>query len=117
MMSVVPPSPDEPRDPHRTDLPPIVVSTRRFDHQRGGDWPGSRGLVIDARRHSEDARVFSPSFPSVWVTDSIEVEMDDGGRWPADEFLAWIDAVRPHLIEATQRATEVKNQPINPDRR
>jgi hypothetical protein len=94
-----------------------VVSTRRFDHQRGGDWPGNRGLAIDGRRHSEDGRVFSPSFPTVWVTDSIDVDLDEaGGRWPADEFLAWIDAVRPHLIDAAQRATEAKNQPADPNR-
>jgi hypothetical protein len=114
-MLVLPANPDEPRDPRLVERPPIVVSTRRYDHQRGGDWPGNRGLVIDARRHSDSARVFSPSFPWVWVTDSIEVEMDDGGRWPADEFLAWIDAVRPHLIEAAQRATETKNQATDPN--
>jgi hypothetical protein len=115
-MLTMPPNPNEPPDPHLVQLPPIVISTKRYDHQRGGDWPGNRGLVIDAHRHSEDPRVFSPSFPSVWVTDSIEVEMDDSGRWPADEFLAWIDAVRPHLIEAAQRANQVKNQPADPRR-
>jgi hypothetical protein len=109
MMLVVPPSPDEPLDPPLVELPPIVVQTRRFDHQRGGDWPGNRGLFIEARRYTDDARVFSPGFPVVCVTDGIDVEMDEG-RWPADEFLAWIDAVRPHLIEAAQRATTVKTR-------
>lgn len=97
----------------RDEQPLIEVEVRRFDHQQGGDWPGNRGLVIDARRTSSSARVFSPYFPSVWVTDSIDVAMDDGGRWPADEFLAWIDAVRPHIVEAAQRATAVKNEPIS----
>lgn len=86
----------------------IEVTARRFDHQQGGDWPGMRGLVIEARRHSESARVFSSAFPAVYVSDSIDVDMDDG-RWPADEFLAWIDAVRPHLIEAAHRATAVRS--------
>ncbi|HEY0692857.1 MAG TPA: hypothetical protein VGD71_27920 [Kribbella sp.] len=45
--------------------------------------------------------------PAVYISDSIDVDMDEG-RWPADEFLAWIDAVRPHVIEAARRSTTVK---------
>lgn len=112
MMLSVPPNDN---DPYLAELPPIVVLTRRFDHQRGGDWPGNRGLVIEARRHSDDNRVFSLGFPPVWVTDGIDVEMRED-LWPADEFLAWIDAVRPHLIEAAARATAVKNAPIDTSR-
>lgn len=80
-MLVVPSNPDEPRDPSLVELPPIVVLTRRFDHQNGGDWPDNRGLVVEARRRTEGSGVFSSHFPAVWVTDSIEVEIDDGGRW------------------------------------
>jgi hypothetical protein len=51
--------------------------------------------------------VFSPGFPTVYLSDSIDVDMDEG-RWPADEFLAWIDAVRPHVIKAARRSTTAK---------
>jgi hypothetical protein len=93
--------------PPCTDQLPIDVETRRYDHQQGGDWPGNRGLAIGARRRSASARVFSPIFPTVYISDSIDVDMDDG-RWPADEFLAWIDAISPHLIDAARRRTTVK---------
>jgi hypothetical protein len=107
-MLVVPSDPDEPRDPSLAELPPIMVLTQRFDHQSGGDWPGSRGVNIEARRHTEDSDVFSTHLPSVWVTDSSEVDIAGEGRWPADEVLAWLDAIRPHVIEAARRAAAAK---------
>jgi hypothetical protein len=71
----------------RTEQLPIEVEARRYDHQQGGDWPGQGGLAIEARRRSDSARVFSPAFPTIYVSDSIDVDMEEG-RWPVDEFLA-----------------------------
>ncbi|GAA1582491.1 hypothetical protein GCM10009789_40320 [Kribbella sancticallisti] len=92
-----------------------MVTARRFDHQRGGDWPGKRGLVVEVRRHTDTSRVFAVDFPSAWVTDSIEVELDRaGGAGRPTSSLAWIDAVRPHLIEATHRAATSPPPPATP---
>jgi hypothetical protein len=88
----------------RIEQLPIEVEAR-YDHQQGGDWPGQRGLAIEARRRSDSARVFSPAFPTIYISDSIDVDMDEG-RWPVDEFLAWIEALRPQVIDAARRVRQ-----------
>lgn len=89
------------------DAPERVIqfTVSRYDHQRGGDWPGMRGVVIDANRHSNSTRVFTPAFPSVWLSDNGEVDLDEY-RWLTPEFLAWIDAIRPHVVEAIERRAQ-----------
>lgn len=102
------PNPDGP-----ADSAAIEVQARRYDHQRGGDWPGNRGLMVEARRARPGSGVFSAEFPTVFISDSIDVGMDDG-RWPITEFLAWIEAIRPHLIEAAGRVTSSQKDGDSP---
>jgi hypothetical protein len=55
-------------------------------------------------RRSTSTRVFSSEFPIIYISDSIDIDMDEW-RWPAPDFLAWIEAVRPHVIEAARRSS------------
>lgn len=71
----------------------IVTATKPFDHQCGGDYPGDRGIVMEADRPYASGLVFSTRFPGLWVTDSGDVELDEGGvRCPAEDMLAWLEA-------------------------
>jgi hypothetical protein len=70
----------------------IQTTVSTFDHQNGGDWPGNRGVVMDTEA-GYTGRVFSTRMPSLWITDSGDVELDEmGGRWPAEDVLAWLEA-------------------------
>lgn len=85
----------------RTTTPQVTVEASRFDdrpHLKG--YPGVRGVMIDATRKVTRPHVYTFSFPTVWILDSGEVQLDQVGRWPAADFLAWIDAIRPHLLSA-----------------
>lgn len=72
----------------------IHITTEPYDHQQGGDYPGSRGIVIDSERETYGipSYAFSSGFPSAFVTDNGEVSLDEY-RWPAEDALAWLDAV------------------------
>lgn len=79
----------------------IHASISPFDHQNGGDWPGNRGVVMDSET-GWDGKVFSRRMPSVWITDSGDVEIDEL-RVPAEDALAWLEAAAAAIRE---RATE-----------
>ena len=78
----------------------IETTTRPFDHQQGGDYPGSRGIVLDTVRPHSSGLVLSANFPSVFIADTGFVDMDDG-RYPADDMLAWLEAVASTIRQHT----------------
>jgi hypothetical protein len=85
----------------------VTVEASRFDdrpHFKG--YPGDRGVMIDATRNVTGPQVYRFSFPTVWILDSGEVRLEQVGLWPAADFLAWMDAIRSHLLSA-----RTENQP------
>lgn len=71
-------------------IPPgFKMTTARFDHQNGGDWPGNRGIVIETDTGLESSRAFSSWLPGVYLADSGTVDVDDY-RVPIAVFRKWL---------------------------
>ncbi|WP_374978077.1 hypothetical protein ACEYYH_10375 [Microbacterium trichothecenolyticum] len=68
----------------------IATTVTPFDHQHGGDFPGSRGVVMDTERPGPGF-AYSTSLPSLFISDNDEVSLDEY-RVPADDMLAWFEA-------------------------
>lgn len=92
----------------------IEISVRPFDHQQGGDYPGSRGVVVDAGRPDASGIVFSTDLPTVFISDAGDVDVDHY-RVPAEDLIAWMRAVeaqiREHLPELVLDDTTVRVVP------
>lgn len=74
----------------------IQISTRAFDHQIDGDFPGSRGTVIETDRPHASGIVFSTCMPDVYISDAGDVDFN-GYRVPAEDMLAWMRAVAEQI--------------------
>lgn len=89
-----------------TDSPTVELVIERFAH--GADparYAGNRGTsVTAATRFASSGRVFSTHFPTVFVTDSGDVELGEELLVPADDAIAWLRAVANH-IEARRDAS------------
>jgi hypothetical protein len=67
---------------------------------------GMRGVTLDATTGYFSGRVFSTSFPTVYVTDAGDIEFSDE-RVPTDVAAAWFRAVADYLDAAPQRVIEM----------
>lgn len=65
---------------------------------------GDRGTQVAAETRFTTGRVFSTHFPTVWVSDSGDVEIGAELRIPAEDAIAWLRAVADH-IEARRDAS------------
>lgn len=77
----------------------IETSVRRFDFQRGGDFPGDRGIVLGTVRSGGTG--FTRELPDLWISDAADVSIDEYGRYPIEDVLAWFEAaasaIRRHV--------------------
>lgn len=79
--------------------PSLTLAVKPFDHSRGvPEHTGHRGVTLDAKTRFQSGRVFSTAFPTVWGTDSGDVEVGDL-RIPRDDAAAWFRAVADYLTE------------------
>lgn len=75
----------------------FVLDGAPYDHSRGvPEHTGMRGVTLDARTSFPSGRVFSTHFPTVFVSDSGDVEIDEGRVTRADA-AAWFRAVADYL--------------------
>ncbi|WDH80222.1 hypothetical protein PTQ19_07265 [Microbacterium esteraromaticum] len=74
----------------------IATSTEPFDFSGGRDYPGDRGVRLSTTRPGAPGYAFSVDFPDVFISENNEVGVG-GHRFPADDMLAWMDAIREHL--------------------
>lgn len=78
----------------------IATTITPYDHQNGGDWPGMRGVLIEAERPHAPGIVLSRNFPGVWISAAGDVELDErGGRYPAEAMLEWLEFLTARLRE------------------
>lgn len=79
----------------------IEISATPFDHQGGGDWPGSRGTHITASRPGSGIH-FATQFPGIWVAASGAVEVDRYGIYPPEDIAEWLESVAAKIREQTR---------------
>ena len=85
------------------DYPMIAMTVGSFDHQRGGDFPGDRGVVVDTTRPGAPGFAFSVDYPTVWLSDSGDVEFDER-RYPAEEMLQWLELLAAEIRKHQEKA-------------
>lgn len=77
---------------------PFPLTVAPFDHSRGvAEYTGMRGVKLDAPTGYQSTRVFSVDFPTVFVTESGEVEVGETIRVPRATAAAWFRAVADYL--------------------
>ncbi len=89
------------------NAPPVAVDLKIERYAYGTEpdrYANDRGTMVTAETRFPSSRVYSNFFPTVWVSDGGDVDVDDGLRIPAEDAIVWLRAVADH-IEARQDAS------------
>lgn len=78
----------------------VELHVQRFVHSDDPQMRGMRGVTLDATTGYWSGRVFSTSFPTVFVTDAGDIEFGEE-RVPTDVAAAWFRAVADYLQSQT----------------